>query len=282
MFRGESMEMDLKSTITFHNGVEIPRLGLGVFKIEDKLEAENAVKAALRNGYRSIDTAYIYKNEDAVGKAIKESAVNRDELFITTKVWNEHQGYDSTLKAAEKSLKALGLDYLDLYLIHWPGKDKYVDTWRALERLYDEKLVRSIGVSNFQIHHLEHLAANSNEKPVLNQIELHPRLTQEDVREYCQEQEIVVESWSPLGRGHLLSEPTIQHIASKHGKTAAQVIIRWHLQNNLVVIPKSINEHRIIENADVFDFELTLNEMNELSALNLNERFGSHPDQFIF
>lgn len=277
---GIGMPNHLQDTIALHNGVQMPYVGLGVYKMEDKAEADAAIKAAINHGYKSIDTAHIYKNEDVVGQAVRETNVPREELFITTKVWNDHQGYDSTLKAFEQSLKELNMDYIDLYLIHWPVTSKYLDTWRALERLYDEKLVRAIGVSNFHIHHLENLAAHSNEKPVINQIELHPRLTQEPIREYCQSRGIAVEAWSPIGKGRLLEEPTIKHLAEKHKKTSAQIILRWHLQNNVVVIPKSVREERIKENVNLFDFELSTNEMNEISALNLNERFGSNPDNF--
>ncbi|HEY4554052.1 MAG TPA: aldo/keto reductase [Bacillaceae bacterium] len=276
------MVNSLKDTIMLHNGVEMPSFGLGVYKMEDPQEAENAVKHAIEYGYRSIDTAHIYRNEESVGRAVRESGVPRNELFITTKVWNDDQGYDSALKAFEHSLNELNTDYIDLYLIHWPVKPKYLETWRALERLYDEKAVRAIGVSNFQIHHLEDLAANANEKPVINQVELHPRLTQEPLREYCKEHGIAVEAWSPIGRGRLLDEPTLNHIAAKHGKTSVQVILRWHLQIGNVVIPKSVRPERIRENADIFDFELSLSEMNEISSLNMNERFGSHPDKFNF
>ncbi|MBD8586887.1 aldo/keto reductase [Peribacillus simplex] len=276
------MISNIGETITLHNGVKMPLLGFGVFKVKNGNETVESVKKAIEVGYRAIDTAAIYENEEGVGQAIRECGVPREELFITSKVWNTEQGYETTLKAFEDSLNRLGLEYLDLYLIHWPGKDKYLETWRALEKLYKDGKVKSIGVSNFHVHHLENLLANSEVKPVVNQIELHPLLTQVEIRDYCAKHEIKVESWSPLGRGNLLEEPTIKHIAKKHGKSSAQVLIRWHLQHDLVVIPKSITPSRIKENAQVFDFSLSLNEMNQIDALNRNERFGSNPDELLF
>ncbi|MFS0668104.1 aldo/keto reductase [Peribacillus frigoritolerans] len=276
------MISNIGETITLHNGVKMPQLGFGVFKVKNGNETVESVKKAVEVGYRAIDTAAIYENEEGVGQAIRECGVPREELFITSKVWNTEQGYETTLKAFEDSLNRLGLEYLDLYLIHWPGKDKYLETWRALEKLYKDGRVKSIGVSNFHVHHLENLLANSEVKPVVNQIELHPLLTQVEIRDYCAKHEIKVESWSPLGRGNLLEEPTINHIAKKHGKSPAQVLIRWHLQHDLVVIPKSITPSRIKENAQVFDFSLSLNEMNQIDALNKNERFGSNPDELLF
>jgi diketogulonate reductase-like aldo/keto reductase len=276
------MISNIGETITLHNGVKMPQLGFGVFKVKNGNETVESVKKAVEVGYRAIDTAAIYENEEGVGQAIRECGVPREELFITSKVWNTEQGYDTTLKAFEDSLNRLGLEYLDLYLIHWPGKDKYLETWRALEKLYKDGKVKSIGVSNFHVHHLENLLANSEVKPVVNQIELHPLLTQVEIRDYCAKHEIKVESWSPLGRGNLLEEPTINHIAKKHGKSPAQVLIRWHLQHDLIVIPKSITPSRIKENAQVFDFSLSLNEMNQIDALNKNERFGSNPDELMF
>ncbi|PJN90270.1 aldo/keto reductase [Bacillus sp. mrc49] len=276
------MISNIGETITLHNGVKMPQLGFGVFKVKNGNETVASVKKAIEVGYRAIDTAAIYENEEGVGQAISECGVPREELFITSKVWNTEQGYDTTLQAFDDSLKRLGLEYLDLYLIHWPGKDKYLDTWKALEKLYKDGKVRSIGVSNFHVHHLENLLANCEVKPVVNQIELHPLLTQSEIRNYCEKNEIKVEAWSPLGRGNLLEEPTINHIAKKHGKSPAQVLIRWHLQHDIVVIPKSITPARIEENAQVFDFSLSLNEMNQVDSLNKNERFGSNPDEVLF
>lgn len=273
---------DIYSTVTLHNGVRMPQFGLGVYKVEEGQQVEETVKNAIKLGYRLIDTAAFYENEEGVGKAIKESGVPREELFITTKVWNSDQGYEQTLDAFEKSLKKLDLEYIDLYLIHWPVKGKYIDTWRALEKIYSDGKVKAIGVSNFQIHHLKDIMENSSEKPVVNQVELHPRLSQEELRAFCDEHDIKVEAWSPIARGRVLEEPTIQHIAEKHGKTAAQVILRWHLQNRIIIIPKSVHEERLKENADIFDFELSMDEMNQMNTLNLNERFGADPDNFDF
>lgn len=273
---------NLQSTTTLVNGVKMPWLGLGVYKVEDGQEVIHSVKAAIKAGYKSIDTAKIYGNEEGVGQAIKESGVSRDELFITTKVWNSDQGYESTLKAFETSLNKLGLDYLDLYLIHWPVESKYKETWKALEKLYKDGKIRAIGVSNFQIHHLEELLADAEVKPMVNQVEFHPLLTQVELREYCRKQGIQVEAWSPLAQGKLLNNEVLKEIADKHGKSTAQVILRWDLQNGVVTIPKSTKEHRIIQNADIFDFELSAEEVDKINALNENHRVGPDPDNFNF
>lgn len=260
----------------------MPWFGLGVFKVENGSEATESVKAAIKNGYRSIDTAAVYKNEEGVGIGIKESGVAREELFITSKVWNEDQGYDTTLAAFEKSLERLQLDYLDLYLIHWPGKDKYKDTWRALEKLYKDGKIRAIGVSNFQVHHLEELLKDAEIKPMVNQVEFHPRLTQKELRDYCKKQGIQLEAWSPLMQGQLLDNEVLTQIAEKYNKSVAQVILRWDLQHEVVTIPKSIKEHRIIENADIFDFELSQEDMDKIDELNQDERVGPNPDELLF
>ncbi|MBT2757006.1 aldo/keto reductase [Mesobacillus foraminis] len=272
------MPTSLKDTTTLHNGVKMPWVGLGVFKVTDGDEVIQSVKAAIKNGYTSIDTAAIYKNEEGVGQAIKESGVPREELFITSKLWNSEQGYESTLKAFETSMEKLGLDYLDLYLIHWPGKDKYKETWKAFEKLYKEGRIRAIGVSNFQIHHLEDLIASAEIKPMVNQVEFHPHLTQKHLKAYCEKEGIQLEAWSPLKQGQLLNEPVLQEIAEKYNKSVAQVILRWDIQQGVVTIPKSVKEHRIIENADIFDFELTAEEMDRIDGLNQDSRAGSHPD----
>ncbi|MBT9248960.1 glyoxal/methylglyoxal reductase [Bacillus halotolerans] len=276
------MATSLKDTVKLHNGVEMPWFGLGVFKVENGSEATESVKAAIKNGYRSIDTAAVYKNEEGVGIGIKESGVAREELFITSKVWNEDQGYDTTLAAFEKSLERLQLDYLDLYLIHWPGKDKYKDTWRALEKLYKDGKIRAIGVSNFQVHHLEELLKDAEIKPMVNQVEFHPRLTQKELRDYCKKQGIQLEAWSPLMQGQLLDNEVLTQIAEKYNKSVAQVILRWDLQHEVVTIPKSIKEHRIIENADIFDFELSQEDMDKIDELNQDERVGPNPDELLF
>ncbi|MFQ6389892.1 aldo/keto reductase [Priestia aryabhattai] len=273
---------NLQSTTTLANGVKMPWLGLGVYKVEDGQEVVDSVKYAIKAGYKSIDTAKIYENEEGVGQAIKESGVSREELFVTSKVWNADQGYDTTLQAFETSLNKLGLEYLDLYLIHWPVEGKYKDTWKALEKLYKDGKIRAIGVSNFQVHHLEDLIADAEVKPMVNQVEFHPLLTQREVREYCKKQGIQVEAWSPLAQGELLDNEVLTQIAEKHGKSTAQVILRWDLQNEVVTIPKSTKEHRIIQNADVFDFELNAEEVEKINALNQNHRVGPDPDNFDF
>ncbi|MGD6844174.1 aldo/keto reductase [Bacillus infantis] len=276
------MPKSLQDTTKLHNGVEMPWFGLGVFKVQEGTEVIDSVKAAIKNGYKSIDTAAIYGNEDGVGQAIKESGVPREKLFITTKVWNSEQGYDSTLAAFDESLSKLGLDYVDLYLIHWPVKGKYKDTWRALEKLYKDGRVRAIGVSNFHVHHLEDLLETAEIVPMVNQVEYHPHLAQLELREFCKQKGIQLEAWSPLKQGQLLDEPVITEIAEKHKKSPAQIILRWDLQNEVVTIPKSVKEHRIIENADIFDFELSSEDMEKIDALNKNERVGADPDNFNF
>ncbi|PGY16006.1 aldo/keto reductase [Bacillus sp. AFS031507] len=272
------MPTNLKDTTTLSNGVKMPWVGLGVFKVTEGEEVIQSVKAAINNGYISIDTAAIYGNEEGVGQAIKDSGVPREDLFITTKLWNSEQGYESTLKAFETSLTKLGLDYLDLYLIHWPGKDKYKETWKAFEKLYKEGRVRAIGVSNFQVHHLEDLISSAEIKPMVNQVEFHPHLTQKELLAFCKNEGIQLEAWSPLKQGKLLNEPVLEDLAHKYNKSVAQVILRWDLQHGVVTIPKSIKEHRIIENADIFDFELSTEDMDKIDGLNQDSRAGSHPD----
>lgn len=276
------MYKSLQDTVTLNNGVKMPIMGLGVFKVEDGNVVTEAVKAAIQNGYRSIDTASFYDNEAGVGKGIKESGVPREDLFITTKVWNSDHGYENTLKAFDISLEKLGLEYLDLYLVHWPVRGKYVETWKALEKLYHEGKVKAIGVSNFNIHHLEDILREGEVKPVINQVEYHPHLTQVELREFCEREGIQLEAWSPLKKGELLGDPVIQRLAEKHQKTPAQIILRWDIQNNVLTIPKSIKEHRIIENADIFDFSLKEEDMQEINGLNINSRSGADPETFNF
>ncbi|AYF04415.1 MULTISPECIES: aldo/keto reductase [Bacillus] len=272
----------LKDYTTLHNGVKMPWFGLGVFKVEDGSEVIESVKAAIKNGYRSIDTAAIYQNEEGVGQAIRESGVSREELFITSKVWNSDQGYETTLRAFETTLEKLGLEYLDLYLVHWPVKGKYTESWKALEKLYKDGRVRAIGVSNFHIHHLQDVFEIAEIKPMVNQVEYHPRLAQEELHAFCKDHNIQLEAWSPLMQGQLLDNPTLQDIATKYNKSTAQIILRWDLQNEVVTIPKSIKEHRIIENANIFDFELSADDMKAIQALNEDRRVGPDPDNFNF
>ncbi|MFE6167942.1 aldo/keto reductase [Viridibacillus arvi] len=277
--------MNLQTT-TLNNGIKMPVLGYGVFRVENGAELAEAVKTAIKKGYRSIDTAQIYGNEEMVGQGIKEAIaeglVTREELFITSKVWNAGLNYEAALAAYDDSLSKMGLDYLDLYLIHWPGHDQYLDAYKALETIYKEGRVRSIGVSNFQVHHLENLLKETEIKPVINQIEFHPRLTQQEVRNYCTEHDIQVEAWSPLMNGELLKDETIQSIAAKHNKTAAQIVLKWDLQHQVVTIPKTMTESRMEENINVFDFELTTEEMAKIDGLNENFRCGPNPDEFNF
>lgn len=266
--------------VTLNNGVKMPQLGFGVWQVEDN-QATTAVAKALEVGYTSIDTAMIYKNEEGVGKAIKETSVPRENLFITTKVWNSDQGYENALKAFDESLARLGLDYVDLYLIHWPTPkfDQYVDTYKALEKLYHDGRVKAIGVCNFEIEHLERLLNECEVKPVLNQVECHPYLSQKELKDFCAKHDIFVEAWSPLEQGgEVLKDEVIIKIAEAHGKSPAQVVLRWHLQNNTIVIPKSVTPSRIEENFNVFDFELTADEMQQIHQLNRNRRRGSHPN----
>lgn len=280
------MIKNLQDTVTLHNGVKMPCLGLGVFKVEEGRELVHAVQYAIGQGYRSIDTASIYGNESGVGEGIRQglnhARISRNELFVTSKVWNADLGYEATLAAYEASLQKLGLEYLDLYLIHWPVAGKYKEAWRALETLYASGKVKAIGVSNFQVHHLQDLMDNARIIPMVNQVEYHPRLTQQDVGDFCREHGIQLEAWSPLMQGQLLDHPLLQEIADNHNKEAAQVIIRWDLQNGVVTIPKSTKEQRIVSNADVFDFELSANEMKQITALNKNLRVGPDPDNFDF
>lgn len=267
--------------ITLNNNLKMPQLGFGVWQVEDA-EATKAVAKALETGYTSIDTAMIYKNEIGVGKALKETKTPREELFITTKVWNSDQGYENTLRAFDESLERLGLDYVDLYLIHWPTPefDDYIDTYKAMEKLYKDGRVKAIGVCNFEIEHLERLLAECDVPPVLNQVECHPYLAQNELKAFCAKHDIYVEAWSPLDQGgEVLEDETIQKIAAAHSKTPAQAVLRWHLQNNTIVIPKSVTPSRIEENFNVFDFELTPDEMEQINALNKDRRKGAHPNE---
>lgn len=265
--------------LTLNDGHTIPQLGLGVYKV-GSAEAARAVETAIDSGYRHVDTAAFYNNERGVGAGIAASGIPREDVFVTTKVWDTDHGYDRTLRAFETSRAKLGLDYVDLYLIHWPvpSKDLYVETWRALERLRADGLVRSIGVSNFATHHLDRVLAEADIVPALNQVELHPWLPQAAVREYDSRHGILTEAWSPLARGRIIGDPVLERIAAGHDKSAAQVVIRWHLQLGNVVIPKSVTDARIRENFDVFDFELDEADLAAISGLESGARTGMDPD----
>lgn len=271
-------------TVTLRDGVDMPQFGLGVWRAKDGLEVENAVRCALLEGYRMIDTAAVYQNETGVGNGMRSSDVPPDDIFVTTKLWNSDQGTDTVRPALQASLQRLGLDYVDLYLIHWPMPKKalFLDTWKEFEKLQQEGLVRSIGVSNFKIEHLEELRKHATILPSVNQVELHPYFPQKELRDYCRTYGIQIESWSPIGGqgGGLLNEELLHDIAQDHGKTPAQVVIRWHLQHDLVVIPKSVNEQRIKQNFDVFDFELSDDEMAQIDSLENGQRIGPDPNDF--
>ena len=260
--------MTVQTHLIFNDGRAIPQLGLGVWQTPNDT-AVQAVKTALDAGYRHIDTAAAYRNEKGVGEGIKASGLSREDVFVTTKLWNDNQGYDETLIAAEKSLGRLGLDHLDLYLIHWPAprKDRYVETWKAFVRLREEGRVKSIGVSNFAAEHLDRIIGETGVTPAINQIELHPRFQQRALRQANTERGVLTQSWSPLGQGQLLSDPVIAGVADKHGKTPAQVIIRWHIESGLVVIPKSVTPERIVQNFGVFDFKLDDADMAAIAGL---------------
>ena len=273
---------DLKGTATLSNGVEMPYLGLGVFQIGDGEEVYNAATTALEAGYRHIDTASLYGNEIGVGEAVRKSDISRQEIFVTSKVWNSDQGYENTLSAFEITMNKLQLDYLDLYLVHWPVKGKFKDTWKALEKLYREERVKAIGVSNFLKHHIEDLKTSLEIMPMVNQVEFHPYLVQQDLIDYCKENHIQYEAWSPLMQGHILKDETLLQLASKYSKSAAQIILRWDLQKGVITIPKSSKKERIISNADIFDFELTTDDMAAIDALDKNYRSGADPDNFNF
>jgi diketogulonate reductase-like aldo/keto reductase len=273
---------NLQGTFELHNGVQMPYFGLGVYLSKDGNEVIHAVKDALNHGYRHIDTASIYDNEEGVGQGIRESEVDRKDVFLVSKVWNNDQGYDATLRAFDASLKRLGTDYLDLYLIHWPKGDLSKDTWKALERLYKEKRVRAIGVSNFLKHHLEDLLPSVEIVPMVNQMEFHPYLVQQELLDFCNANNIQYEAWSPLMQGHIFDLEVMKELAYKYNKTIAQIVLRWDLQKGVVTIPKSSKKERIIANADLFDFEISEADMKALDALDRGKRFGPDPDNFDF
>ncbi|EPI00438.1 glyoxal reductase [Enterococcus faecalis 13-SD-W-01] len=275
----------LNDKIILNNQTSIPGMGLGVFQIPDA-ETAVVVKEGILKGYRLIDTAQIYDNETGTGVGIKEgleaAGLSRDELFVTSKVWNAHLSYDETIRAFEESLERLGLDYLDLYLIHWPGEDAYLEAWRALETLYRDGKIKAIGVSNFQVHHLEKLLAETEIVPVINQIELHPKLSQKELRDFCAKHDIKIQAWSPLMQGQLLNHPVVLEIAEKHNVSAAQVILRWDVQQEILLVVKSVKPERMQSNADIFNFVLSDEEMMALNNLNEDWRVGPNPDTFDF
>jgi len=275
--------------VTLNNGQKMPMLGFGVFQVAEGTEGVDAVKEALRVGYRSIDTAAVYGNEKSVGTAIRESGVPRGDIFLTTKLWNEVQRTGDPEEAFAKSLENLGTDYVDLYLIHWPVKGRYVDTWLAMEKIYKSGRAKAIGVSNFHGHHIEDIKKVWSVVPAMNQIELHPRLTQKPLLKACADHGIAPQSWSPLGgirpgeqREGMLKEPVLVAIGKKYGKSAAQVILRWNIDLGIVAIPKSVTPSRIAENIDIFDFELTKDDIAAIDAINIDARFGPDPDNFGF
>lgn len=280
------MPSKLQDTVDLNNGVKMPWLGLGVWKAKEGQQVVDAVKSAISLGYRSIDTAAIYNNEEGVGKgiseALTENGLQREDIFITSKVWNSEQGYETTLRAYEESLRRLKLQYLDLYLIHWPVEGKFKETWSAMERLYRDGKVRAIGVSNFNIHHLEDLLSVSEIVPSVNQVEFHPQLFLKELLQFNKDKGIQLEAWSPLGRGYLLDHAVLKAIAQKYDKTTAQVILRWDLQMGVVTIPKSVTPSRIAQNADIFNFELNADDLLKIERLHENKRFGADPDHFDF
>jgi diketogulonate reductase-like aldo/keto reductase len=260
----------------------MPWLGFGVYQINDEQEVVNSVKYALETGYRSIDTASFYDNEQGVGRAIRESGIPREDIFLTTKVWNDDQRGKRTLKAFEESLKQLKTEYVDLYLIHWPVKDCYKETWHVMEKIYQSGRAKAIGVSNFMIHQLEDLLGNSGTVPCVNQVEFHPLLVQPDLLKYCQTHNIQLEAWSPLMRGQIITEQAVKELAEKYRRSPAQIVLRWDIQHKVVTIPKSTHSDRIAENANIFDFELSQEDMKTLDALDEGKRSGPDPDNFSF
>lgn len=276
----------LQGTVKLNNGIDIPAFGLGVYKMSDD-ECENIVREAIKLGYRIIDTASLYGNEVGTGKGIqqgiKEAGIKREDIFVTTKVWNENMSYEDTIESFNKSMERLGFDYLDLYLIHWPGVPyAFEEPWKALEHLYEQGRIKSIGVSNFNKEHIDHLLSFAKIKPVLNQIELHPKLTQEGLRKYCEDLGILPQAWSPLTRGRIFDDELIIELCKKYNKTPAQLILRWHLQENILVVFKTATPERLVSNADIFDFEISDEDMKRISNMNENLRMGPDPSTFNF
>ncbi len=273
---------DIKGTVTLNNGVNMPYFGLGVFLAPEGETTINAIHWALEAGYRHIDTATLYENEKSVGDAIRTSGIKREKIFVTTKVWNSDQGYEKTMKAFDASLKKLQTDYIDLYLVHWPVKGKFIETWKTLEDIYSRGLVKAIGVSNFKQHQLETLFENTEIMPMVNQVEYHPYLLQSSLHRFCEKHNIQFEAWSPLMQGKVFDIPELQKLALKYDKSIAQLVLRWNLQKGVVTIPKSVKNERIISNADIFDFSISEDDMQRIDALDRNSRVGADPDNFDF
>ncbi len=266
----------MKDTITLNNGLVIPTIGYGTFKIDD-IESENLVKMAVKTGYRHIDTASYYKNELGIGKGIAQASAPREDIFLATKIWMDDLGYEKTMQSFEASMEKLGLDYLDLLLIHWP-RPLALESWKALEELYHAGKVKAIGVCNYNVRLLQELLDNCSVKPVINQIECHPKLQQTDVIEFCQKNDIAVEAWSPIMKGQVLDVPLLQELGEKYGKSPVQITLRWHLQRGVIVIPKASSEQRMLDNRNVFDFSLTDEEMAQIATLNEDMRLGFDPE----
>lgn len=277
--RGTRNTMDITTKLQLADGYQMPQQGLGLYKVTDQENLTQVVKTAWQTGYRLFDTAQMYQNEAEVGNALQSLDVSREDYFVTTKVAEMNQGYDATLASVEQSLKDLQMDYVDLLMVHWPLHEQFFDTWRAFERLQEEGLVKSIGTSNFGMIHLQYLATQANEMPVVNQIENHPHLVQPELRNFLRENDIVTQAWAPLGRGSVLAEPVIVEIAKKYHKSPAQVVLRWHLANGTSIIPKSVHPQRVIENGDVYDFSLTVEEMMAIANLNNFTRISQEPEQ---
>jgi Aldo/keto reductases, related to diketogulonate reductase len=275
----------LNDRVTLNNGTKIPGLGLGVFQIPNEDTAE-VVANGIKEGYRLIDTAQVYGNEEGTGEGIRQglaaTGLKREDLFVTSKVWNNHLTYDETIAAANDSLDKLGLDYLDLYLIHWSGDNSFKDSYLALEQLYKDGKIKAIGVSNFQIHHLEELAEYATVTPVLDQVESHPKLSQNELRDYAAKHDIKIQAWSPLMQGQILKDATLQTIADKYNKSVAQVVLRWDIQRNVLLAVKSVHPERMQSNADVFDFALEQSDMDKINEMNEDLRVGPNPDEFDF
>lgn len=274
--------LSLDSRVEVAPGVLMPVLGFGTYKSAEGREVYDSVRAALEVGYRGVDTASLYGNEEGVGRALKDSGVPREELFVATKVWNDEQGYAGTIAACERSLARLGLDRLDLYLVHWPSRAHMAETWRAMEELLSRGRTRAIGVCNHLPHHLQELAKVADVPPAVDQVEHHPRLQQPDLLEYARDARVTLQAWAPVMRGRASKVPELQAIAEAHGKSAAQVCLRWILQHGVTTIPKSVHRARIVENADVFDFELTPEDMRAIDLLDRHERLGPDPDRYFW